>query len=55
MESRQLTCDSRRRPGTLTITVGGKSVTLDPLDEPKKFDACREKIDTMLAEVQRAK
>ena len=41
----------RCMPGTLTITYGDRSATLDPADDQPKFNAAREKAETLLNEV----
>lgn len=38
-------------PGTLTITYGNRSVTVDPIDEQPKFKANMDKAETLLNEI----
>lgn len=40
-----------RRPGTLTVTVGAETVTLDPMDSTPKFLRDRAKCDELLAKI----
>jgi hypothetical protein len=40
------------KPGTLTVTVGGRSITLDPMDERQKFDANKRDMEEMLAKIK---
>lgn len=41
-------------PGTLTVTIGSKSVTLDPIEPREKFNQRKAEVEQMLIEIDTA-
>jgi hypothetical protein len=44
--------DLPARPGTLSITIGARTVTLDPSDPREKFDRDKKQLDGLLARMR---